>query len=224
MLRGPKQGAFFGGGFAGEREGALRALEIGLRILEGEFRNARAEHGLESVLGPLEEFVGLTIALLGVLQMVSQGCKLVREFFHLLFHPGEAFQQAPGIFFHLHAAKAHGDHTKMSVEGIRRNGDDLFIAAIGVERLALVVLRLKQFVIYGFRGDEHQSDVQGAFIGDDVFFADGVGVAFNRDGESAPRFLALGTDSAISVERKFGINGHEFFVAKHDHGVSDFAA
>src|SRR5438552_15828237 len=78
-------GAFFGGGFAGEREGALRALEIGLRILEGEFRNARAEHGLESVLGPLEEFVGLAVALLGVLQMVAKSGELVGEFFHLLF-------------------------------------------------------------------------------------------------------------------------------------------
>src|SRR5260370_40711069 len=84
-------------------------------ILERKFGNTGAEHGFESVLGPLEEFGGLAVALLGVLHMGSQSSELVREFFHLLCHPGEAFQEALGILFHLHAAKAHGYHAKMRV-------------------------------------------------------------------------------------------------------------
>ncbi len=92
-----------------------RKWERALRILERELRNTGAEHGFESILGPLEEFVGLAVALLGVLQMGSQSSELVRKFFHLLFHPGEIFQEELGIHFHLHAAKAHRYHAKMRV-------------------------------------------------------------------------------------------------------------
>src|SRR6266550_1986725 len=95
--------------------GLGRKWERALRILEGELRNTAAEHGFETVLGSLEEFVGLAVALLGVLQMGSQSSELVREFFHLLFHPGEIFQEALGILFHLHTAKAHRYHAKMRV-------------------------------------------------------------------------------------------------------------
>src|SRR5882762_4193364 len=76
--------AFLDAGFGRECERALG-------IFERELRNTRAEHGFESVLGPVEEFAGLAVALLGVLQMRSQSFELVREFFHLLFHPGKAF-------------------------------------------------------------------------------------------------------------------------------------
>src|SRR6266566_1595430 len=95
--------------------GLGRKWERALRILEGELRNTAAEHGFETVLGSLEEFVGLAVALLGVLQMGSQSSELVREFFHLLFHPGEIFQEALGILFHLDTAKAHRYHAKMRV-------------------------------------------------------------------------------------------------------------
>src|SRR5207245_3100408 len=77
----PGSSAFLGAGFAGKRECALR-------IVERKLRDTGAEHSFKRVLGSLEEFVGLTVALLGVLQMRAQSTELVREFFHLLFHPG----------------------------------------------------------------------------------------------------------------------------------------
>src|SRR5260370_33834614 len=212
-----ESGSFLGAGFAGKRERALG-------VLGRELRNTCAEHGFESVLGSLEKLFGLAVALLGVLQMGAQSCELVGEFFHLLFHPGKAFQEALGIFFHLHAAKAHGDHAKMGVEGIRRNGNDAFIAAVSVEGLALVVLRLQKLVIDGFRRNEHQGHIERAFIWHNVFFGDGVGMAFHSGGEGPARFFTFGADSAIGIEWEFGINGHQFFVAKLDDGVGGFSA
>jgi len=168
--------AFLDAGFAGKCERALGSFER-------ELRNTHAEHGSESVLGPLEEFVGLAVALLGVLQMRAQSFELVREFFQLFFHSGEAFQQALGIFFHLHAAKAHGDNAEMGVKGIGGHGDDFFIAAVGIQGLSFAVFSHEQFVVDALGRDEHQRDIERAFLGHDVFFADGVGMALHRSGE-----------------------------------------
>ena len=55
-------GALLNAGFAGKRE------RVG-GILERELGNTRAEHGLQNVVGFLEELVGFAIALLGVFQM-----------------------------------------------------------------------------------------------------------------------------------------------------------
>ncbi len=99
----------------------------------------------------------------------------------------------------------------------------MFVAAIGVKGLALVVRRLQEFVVDGLRRNEHQGYIEGAFIGHDIFLGDGVGMAFHRGGESAARFVALGADPAIGVQRKFRVNGHYFFVAELDHGVRCFS-
>src|SRR5260370_42627573 len=54
-----RSSAFLGAGFAGK-------FECARGILERELRNTGAEHGFQSVLGPLQKFVGLAVALLGV--------------------------------------------------------------------------------------------------------------------------------------------------------------
>src|SRR5947199_9645212 len=54
-----RSSAFLGAGFAGKHE-------RGGGILERKIRNTGAEHGLESVLRPLERLSGLTVAALGV--------------------------------------------------------------------------------------------------------------------------------------------------------------
>ena len=146
--------------------------------------------------------------MLGVLQMGAESAELVGEFLHLLFHPGEGFQDALGIFFHLHASEAHRDHTKMGVEGIRGNGNDVFITAVGVEGLALIVLRLQKLVVDAFRRNEHQGHIERAFIGHDIFFADRVGMALHGGGEGTARFVAIGADSAVGIERELRVHGH----------------
>ena len=45
-----------------------------------------------------------------------------------------------------------------------------------------------------------------------------------RGHKSAPRFVTFGRDSAVGVERKLRIDGHQFLVAEHDHGVRRLAA
>src|SRR5205823_13198219 len=112
----------------------------------------------------------------------------------------------------------------MGVERIGRNGDDLLFAAVGVQGLALGVGGHEKFVVNAFGGDKHEREIERAFLGNDVFFGDGVGMAFHRRGQGAPCFVAFGADAAVGVERKFGIDGHQFFVAEKNDRVCSFAA
>jgi len=66
----------------------------------------------------------------------------------------------------------------MRVEGVRGNGDDFFLAAIRIEGLAFGVLRLQKLVVDALRWNEHQRHIKGAFIGDDVFPTNRVGMTF----------------------------------------------
>ena len=49
-------------------------------------------------------------------------------------------------------------------------------------------------------------------------------MALYRSHEGPARFVALRTDSAISIQGKFRIDGHQFVVAEFDHGIRCFSA
>ncbi len=57
----------------------------------------------------------------------------------MFFQPGKPVGKTLGIFLDLHSAQAHGDDAEMRVERVGRNGDDAFLAAIGVELQAFAV-------------------------------------------------------------------------------------
>src|SRR2546430_5737643 len=49
-------------------------------------------------------------------------------------------------------------------------------------------------------------------------------MALYRSHEGPARFVALRTDSAIGIQRKFRIDGHQFVIAEFDHGIRCFSA
>jgi hypothetical protein len=49
-------------------------------------------------------------------------------------------------------------------------------------------------------------------------------VALHGGDKRAARFVAFGGNAPVSVERKLGINGHQFFIAQKNHRVRSFAA
>src|SRR6266851_5930490 len=197
-----------------------RLLWVGER--EGGLGGGLAQHAAEGVLGFLEALVGFGVALLGVFEVIAEFLEDVGESFHLLFHAVETAENAAGVFFDLHAAHTHGDDAKVGVERVGGDGDDFFVAAVGIDGLALGVERVEHFTINIFGRDEHQGDVERAFVGDDVFFGDGIGVALDGGGEGAARFVAVGFDAAEGVQGKLGVDGHEFFVAQENDGVGGF--
>src|SRR6266851_4039713 len=184
----------------------------------------QTEHAPYRVLGFFEALVGFAVTLLCIFEVVAEFFENVGEGFHLLLHSGKAAEEALGVFFDLHAPQAHGDDAEMNVERVGRDGDDVAVATVSVDGLAFGVERGEQFAIDTFGGDKHQGDVERAFVGDDVFLGDGIGVALDGDGESTPRFVAVGGDAAEGVQGKLGVDGHEFFVAQEDDGVRGFSA
>ncbi len=182
-----------------------------------------AEHAAEGVLGFFEALVGFGVALLGVLEVVAKFLEDVGESFHLLFHAVETTKDAAGVFLDLHAAHAHGDDAEIGVERVGGNSDDFFLAAVGIDCLALAVQRVEHFAINIFGRYEHQGDVERAFVGDDVFLGDGIGVTLDGGGEGAAGLIAVGFDAAESVEGKLRVDGHEFFVAQEDDGIGGFS-
>src|SRR5208283_3610059 len=156
---------------------------------------------------------GFGVALLGILQVRANLFKILAKGIELLAHAGQVFRKALGVFFDLHAAQAHADHAEMRVQGIGRNGDNVAAAAVGVNGLPLGIHAHQQFVINRFAGNEHQREVQRAFIRDDVFARNGIGVAFDGGDEGFAGFVALGVDAAVGVKRELGIHSHHFLVA-----------
>ena len=173
-------------------------------------------------MGFFEALVGFGVALLGVFQVIAESFEDVGEGFHLLFHAVETAKNAAGIFLDLHAAHAHGDDAEIGVEGVGGDGDDFFVAAVGVDGLAFGIQRVEHLTINILGWDEHQGHVERALIGDDVFLGDGIGVALDRGGKGAASFVAVGFDAAEGVEGELGVDDHEFLIAEEDDGVGGF--
>src|SRR6266851_4436268 len=192
------------GVWSASRNRFARLLWVGER--EGGLGGGLAEHAAEGVLGFFEALVGFGVALLGVFEVVAEFFENVGESFHLFFHAVEAAENAAGIFLDLHAAHAHGDDAEIGVERVGGNGDDFSFAAVGVDGLALGVEGVEHFAINIFRRDEHQGDVERAFVGDNVFLGDGIGVALDGSGKGSAGFVAVGFDAAKGVEGKLGID------------------
>src|SRR6266478_3505979 len=154
------------GVWSASRNRFARLLWVGER--EGGLGGGLAEHAAEGVLGFFEALVGFGVALLGVFQVIAESFEDVGEGFHLLFHAVETAKNAAGIFLDLHAAHAHGDDAEIGVEGVGGDGDDFFVAAVGVDGLAFGIPRVEHLTINILGWDEHQGHVERALIGDDV--------------------------------------------------------
>src|SRR5579859_1947636 len=95
----------------------------------------QTEHTAQGILGFFEALVGFAVTLLGVFEVVAEFLERIGEIFHLFLHAGQAAEEALGVFFDLHAAQAHGDDAEMGIERVGRNGNDVAVAAVGVDGL-----------------------------------------------------------------------------------------
>src|SRR5262249_19134015 len=78
-------------------------------------------------------------------------------------------------------------------------------------------------VIDAFARNKHKGDWKRAFVGENVFLRNGVGVILHRCCESAPGFFSLVSDSAIGIQREFRVDGKEL-VSQKNHRVRYFSA
>src|SRR6266568_2985536 len=79
----------------------------------------------------------------------------------------------------------------MSVERVRRNGNDFPAAAVFVQRLCFGVGGHQEFVVDVLARHEHQGNSESSFVGQNIFLCNRISMALHGRNEGSPRFIRL---------------------------------